>query len=135
MSGPAIPGRFSFRFSRQPSCITVDYTVQARAVEGRPQVTHLEEWRTYSVHVVSVDGFLWPSWLSLLLLLPLVLLLGGREGGTVSWTMGEEVVVLALMPRAFVSAKDEFPCCSRFFCGENSFSQQLLVVCVCGAPT
>ena len=38
MSGPAVPGRFSFRFSRQPSCVTVDYTVQARAVEGRPQV-------------------------------------------------------------------------------------------------
>ena len=40
MSGPAIPGRFSFRFSRQPSCVTVDYTVQATAVEGRAQVTN-----------------------------------------------------------------------------------------------
>lgn len=38
MSAPAVPGRFSFRFSRQPSCITVDYTVQGRAVEGRAQV-------------------------------------------------------------------------------------------------
>lgn len=38
MSGPAVPGRFSFRFSRQPYHVTVDYTVQGRAVEGRPQV-------------------------------------------------------------------------------------------------
>lgn len=38
MSGPAVPGRFSFRFSRQPAHVTVDYTVQGLAVEGRPQV-------------------------------------------------------------------------------------------------
>lgn len=34
-----MPGRFSFRFSRKPSCVTVDYTVQDSAVEGRPQVS------------------------------------------------------------------------------------------------
>lgn len=40
MSGPAIPGRFSFRFSRQPYHVTVDYTIQGRAIEGRPQVSN-----------------------------------------------------------------------------------------------
>eukprot|EP00752_Nemacystus_decipiens_P006072 g5480.t1 len=51
MSGPAVPGRFSFRFSRQPSCVTVDYTVQARAVEGRPQATVM----SYRIKISAID--------------------------------------------------------------------------------
>eukprot|EP00904_Undaria_pinnatifida_P004685 jgi/Undpi1/14217/HiC_scaffold_9.g03866.m1 len=51
MSGPAIPGRFSFRFSRQPSCVTVDYTVQGIAIEGRPQATVM----SYRIKISSID--------------------------------------------------------------------------------